>query len=90
MPRRCYGIRLDAKMARPWQRDGFRHPDLLSWVADHRGELLAALLVMARAWFVGGMPKPESIPYIGGFSEWVGTIGGVCHFRWRQRISGQS
>jgi hypothetical protein len=29
LARRCYWIRLDAQTARPWQRTGFRHPDLL-------------------------------------------------------------
>src|SRR5205814_6276690 len=29
IPRRCYPIRLDANVAQPWMRSGFRHPDLL-------------------------------------------------------------
>ena len=46
--RRCYRIRLDAGVARPWQRNGFKHPHLLRHVLGHRGELLAAILTLAR------------------------------------------
>src|SRR5262249_19896539 len=32
LPRRCVRVRLDAKVARPWDRSGFRHADLLGHV----------------------------------------------------------
>ena len=32
MARRLVRIRLDAHVERPWQRAGFRHPDLMTWV----------------------------------------------------------
>jgi hypothetical protein len=47
MPRRCYWVRMDAKCSRPFERNGFRHKRLKQYVLAHRGELLAALLVLA-------------------------------------------
>jgi hypothetical protein len=77
--RRSYTIRLDAKMARPWTRDGFRNPKLEGWVAEHRGELLAALLTAARAWWVAGQP-PAGVPTIGSYEPWVETVGGILAY----------
>ena len=54
MPRRCYWIRLDAKQSKPFHRTGFRHENLRAWVTEHRGELIAALLILARYWFRQG------------------------------------
>ncbi len=79
LPRRCYWIRLDAKMARPWERTEYRHKDLTGWVAQNRGMLVASLLCMARAWFVAGKPGPN-IREIGGFEAWTRTIGGILEF----------
>src|SRR5665213_1197206 len=76
LPRRCYWIRLDAATAQPWQRSGFRHPDLKRWVREHRGRLLGALLTITRAWFVAGKPSAE-IPTLGGFESWATTVGGI-------------
>jgi hypothetical protein len=79
MPRRCYWVRLDAKHSQPWRRTGFKHPDLLEWVREHRGELLGALLTMVRAWFVAGRPEAFS-PVLGSFEEWSRIVGGVLRF----------
>jgi hypothetical protein len=76
MPRRCYHVRLDAKDSRPWQRTEFRHPDLKRWVSGHRGELVAALLTLARAWWVAGCPKPGVKP-LGSYEAWTITVGGI-------------
>lgn len=79
IPRRCYRIRLDAKVSRPWKRTGFKHPDLLAWVCEHRGELLLALLSLARAWYAAGKPQAPT-PVIGSFEHWAHTVGGVLHY----------
>jgi hypothetical protein len=76
LPRRCYWIRLDAGTFHPWQRDGFRHPDLKQWVREHRGELVGALLTIARAWFVSGKPT-SSVGTLGSFDSWAKTVGGM-------------
>jgi hypothetical protein len=76
LPRRCYWIRLDAKMARPWQREQFKHPDLIRWATQERGNLLWALLTLARSWYAAGQPAPDVRP-IGSFEDWTRTVGGV-------------
>jgi len=78
IPRRCYWIRLDAKTSRPWKRTGFTHPELIPWVFENRGRLLAALLTIAVSWFAAGKPAATStVPVIGGFEGWSRTIGGI-------------
>ncbi len=77
LPRRCVSTRLDARTSRPWQRDGFRHPHLTSWVEEHRGELVRALLVLARAWWAAGKPEAQGLARLGGYEGWVTTIGGI-------------
>jgi hypothetical protein len=80
IPRRSYWIRMDAQTAKPWQRGGFTH-NLEEWVPAHRGELIAALLILARAWSAAGRPLPEKrLPHVGSFQEWVDTVGGILHF----------
>src|SRR5260370_3923870 len=58
MPRRCYWIRLDAHMDKPWRRGNFTH-DLEAWVPEHRGDLIAALLTVASAYYPAGSPAPQ-------------------------------
>jgi len=78
LPRRCYWIRMDAHVARPWQREGFRHPNLLDWVKQTRGQILAAALTLTQAWKQAGKPKPgATVPVMGGFGDWRNTIGGI-------------
>jgi hypothetical protein len=77
MPRRCYWIRLDAKQSRPFQRTGFRHENLRAWVMENRGEVIAALLTLARYWFIQGRPQPKTIKPLGSFESWSQTIGGI-------------
>jgi hypothetical protein len=77
--RRGFWIRLDTKMARPWTRDpaAFAHPGLLPWLREARGELIAAVLTLLRAYFAAGCPTPTSLPVLGSFEAWVQLIGGT-------------
>ena len=79
LPRRCYWIRLDAKMSRPWKRDDFKHKDLEGWVTENRSRLSAALLTMARAWYVAGQPEADC-PILGSYQAWCRTVGGILKF----------
>jgi hypothetical protein len=76
LPRRCYWVRLDAKTSRPEDRSDFKISDLKSWIRTRRPELVAALLTLARAWFVAGKPRSQRRP-LGSFESWSLTIGGV-------------
>jgi hypothetical protein len=77
LARRCYRIRIDAGMARPYLRDEstFRH-SLPLWAIQHRGELLAAILTLVRAWVAEGRP-PAKTPTIGGFTAWAKAVGAI-------------
>lgn len=79
LARRCYWIRLDSGLEEPWRRptEGFRHHPLLPWVAERRGELLAALLVLARAWYAAGRPQPGVRPTLGSFETWSAIVSGI-------------
>lgn len=74
--RRTIRIRLDAKVDRPWLRDGFRHQNLRTWVAEHRGELVWAALTIGRAWLTAGRPEWKG-PVLGMFEGWSRVMGGV-------------
>lgn len=77
LARRCYRIRLDARQAQPWTRSDFRHPDLEAWVAGHRRELLGALCTIVRSWWVAGRPRADALAAMGGYTDWVRTVGGI-------------
>ena len=79
LKRRCYHIRLDPKQARPWERNGFKHPNILGWARDHRGDLLWSLLIMARSWYAAGRPKSD-VQRLGSFEDWAEIIGGILAF----------
>ncbi|HUM81538.1 MAG TPA: hypothetical protein PLQ38_07130, partial [Methanothrix sp.] len=77
--RRSYWVRLNAGTARPWLREGFRHPDLKAWVRENRADLLTCLFVMVRAWIIAGAPKWTGTK-LGSFEEWSAAIGGILQF----------
>jgi hypothetical protein len=75
MARRLVRIRLDANVERPWQRGGFRHPDLMVWIRANRGRIVAACLTLCQAWIAAG--KPRGTKTIGSYENWAQVIGGV-------------
>ena len=79
LPRRCYLSRMDAREARPWLRDpkSFKYQHLIQWVKENRGELLAAILTLARAWIQADRPIPDRAPSLGGFEDWTNIVGGI-------------
>jgi hypothetical protein len=76
MARRTVRIRLDAELERPWERFEFKHPDLRGYARQRRGDLVAAVLTMVRAWFDAGQPA-NSVKPLGSFESWSAVIGGV-------------
>ena len=73
--RRTIRIRLDPKMARPWERKEFQHADLSPWVKANRGELVWAVLSLIQAWITAGRPKSDKT--LGKFTSWAEVIGGI-------------
>lgn len=76
MARRCYQIRFTATSSMPWRGKHFRHPQLLGWVRQHRGDLLKALLTLAGSWFSNGCPAADIEP-LGSFEDWTLVVGGI-------------
>lgn len=80
LPRRCFWIRMDANEAQPWKRSGFKHPNIKEWVMEKRGDIVAAILTLARSWILAGRPAPDDLPKLGGFEAWVEVIGGILSY----------
>lgn len=73
MPRRLLNIRLEVEQENAEDRSGFRHPDLLGYVREHRGELAVAAVTILRAYVVAGKPRQKLLPW-GTFDEWSGLV----------------
>lgn len=76
LARRCVRLRLDPQVDRPWQRDGFRHPNLRQWVLERRADLVHARLVLVEAWIAEGRPLYTE-KTLGSFESWAAVIGGI-------------
>jgi hypothetical protein len=73
--RRTLWCRLDAKVDAPWERTGFRHPNLVGWAKAHRGELVWAALTLCQAWLATGRPAGKQT--LGMFESWAEIMGGI-------------
>lgn len=73
--RRTLWCRLDSKREAPWERTGFRHPNLIGWVRANRGRLIAAALTLVQAWVTAGRPPGRET--LGMFEAWVEVVGGI-------------
>lgn len=71
--RRCLHIRLDSDLEKPEVRDGFKHPDLLAWVHDHRAELVVAALTILRGYCAAGRPA-VGLKAWGSFEGWSALV----------------
>src|SRR5439155_17554950 len=55
------------------------------------GELLAAVLTLARGWVVAGRPGPtEDVPILGGYGPWRHVVGGVLRVAGVTDLLGQA
>jgi hypothetical protein len=75
LARRIETVRLDPPGANPHLRTGFKIKDLEMWVHEHRGELLAALLTVARGWVVAGRPSEDVRS--DSYARWIGGLRGM-------------
>ncbi len=75
LARRVVTIRLDSKLEQPEQRTGFRHPNLVEWVQEHRSELVSACLSLIQAWIDAG--RPPGVATLGRFEQWTQVLGGI-------------
>jgi hypothetical protein len=86
LDRRCYRMRMVSPVAQPWKRRKFQIGNLKTYVREHRGELLAALLTMIRGWYAAGRPIPRDKDgkapngLGGGFEEWSRRVGRILAY----------
>jgi len=77
--RRTLVGRLESSLENPEDRSGFRHPNLLGWVGEHRARLVRAALTLVRAWVVAGRPSMGCATW-GSFESWSSLIPPVLVF----------
>src|SRR5262249_39914663 len=75
LARRTIWVRLDSGRARPWERSGFRHPDLRGWARDERPRRTAAARTLVQAWVAAGRPPGRAT--LGSFESWAGVMSGL-------------
>jgi hypothetical protein len=69
--RRVCHIRFESAEEHPERRQGFHHPNLLAWVGENRGRLLAAALTILRGYCAAGRPD-LCLHAWGSFEGWSG------------------
>jgi hypothetical protein len=74
--RRTIPIRLDPHTDRPFDRTGFRHPNLVAWERERRSDLVSAYLTLGQAWVAEGMPSGPLV--VGMFEDWATVMSGVA------------
>ncbi|MGH3403798.1 MAG: DUF3854 domain-containing protein, partial [Streptosporangiaceae bacterium] len=67
--------RIDYGAPRPDLRAGFAIPDIDLWTADNRGEVIRALLILARSWQVAGAQRGSA--RMRNFTRWAEVLGGI-------------
>lgn len=72
---RVYPIRIAVDMSRPQDRTDFKHDDIVAYARERKGEVVAAVLTLIRAWVAAGMPEPVGVGW--RFKKWVKVVGGV-------------
>lgn len=68
--------RIAPQTDRPEERTQFKHPEIRSWVAEHRAELVQAAHVLIRWWLQQGAPTPKAKPH-SRYPTWSRVMGGV-------------
>lgn len=74
--RRLIMVDLDAQVANPELRTGFRHKDIRGWAREHRGDLVWACLTLIQNWVAQGMEMQKDV-VLASYENWSGAVGGV-------------
>lgn len=75
--RRMSLIEMKPQTAKPEDRKDFRHEDLLAYVRANRGQIIWAVLVLAKNWIQKGCPAPTHAPVIGSYNAYRYVVGGI-------------
>ena len=82
IPRRSVLIEMkamDRELIQNSSKRNFRHPRIQDWVKKHRGELVAKIFTIYRAWVLAGKPT-SGVPLIGSFETWCDVVGGMLQY----------
>ena len=77
LSRRVVQLRLDSRLERPEERDGFRFPDLRKHVRENRPALYVAALTILRAWSITTERLDHGLKPWGSFEAWTEAIRGA-------------
>lgn len=88
MARRGLWTSIDPRMPQPWTRTGYKHNTPAGHVRRNRGEYLSAMLTLARAWALAGMPQPTS--RTDSAAQWFGVTTGVLQVAGLTEIVGNT
>lgn len=73
--RRTMWVGIDPAVPHPELRTGFAITDLPAWVRARRGDLLAALLTLVRAWVMAG--RPSVATRSDDYARWSSVVAGI-------------
>lgn len=79
MDARTLPIRLVSPLEQPELRSGFRLPDILAYVREHRRSYVTDALTILRAYVVAGRPRAQ-IGTLGMYERWVELVCGAVHW----------
>lgn len=71
--RRTVHIRLESDLERPEDRGGFKYPDILRHVREHRQTLYMACITIVAAYIRAGRPSANLTPF-GSFGGWSNLV----------------
>lgn len=77
--RRSVFSRLEPNQERPWERQGFKHPDLTRWVAQNRWALVQSILTMINSWVNAGQPAGAG-KTLGSFEDWSIVMQSILQY----------
>ena len=73
MVRRTFAIQLQTNLERPDLKTGFKHPDLLGYIKEHRRELAIAALSIPGHYILADKPTVKMEPW-GGYEGWSNFV----------------
>jgi hypothetical protein len=73
---RTQPIGFQSDLEHPELRSGWKHPDLAGWVRQNRGQLLWAVLTIARGYAAAGMPD-QRLPAWGSYEAYTKIVRGA-------------
>lgn len=79
--RRICPIRLKSPLENPELRENFKHPNLLEFVRQNRGQLIWAALTILRGYIAAGRPQAPLRAW-GSFEGWSSLIRQAVYWAW--------